>query len=82
MSGHLCMEPPCTAVPFSKPNELAATNAKHMINNARGMPLPIQMHVKGGSDFQYLFTHGGQPCMDGQLSMIFRCMAVRPIETH
>ena len=48
-----------SCAPILKPNEQVATHAKHMINNARAMPLPIQMHVKGGSDFQCVVTHGG-----------------------
>ena len=81
MGGHLCMEPHVSLSSLSKPNEQEATHAKHMIKNTRGMPLPIQMHVKGGSDFQCVVPHGGQLCMEGQW-MEPPCMAVHSIETQ
>ena len=68
--------------PLSKSNEQAATHTKQMINNAKGMPLPIKMHVKGGPDFQNVATYGGQPSMDGQKCIKPPCMAVCPIETQ
>ena len=59
-------------VSLSSPFETQRTGGNsyyNMINNARGMPLPIQMHAKGGSDFQCVVTHGWQPCMRGHLCM-------------
>ena len=46
---------PVQLSPLSKSNEQAATHTKQMINNAKGMPLPVKMHVKGGPDFPYLW---------------------------
>ena len=38
MGGHLCMEPPCTAVSAIVTNKQMSTDAKHTVNDPRGTP--------------------------------------------
>ena len=58
-----------------KRNRQAVAYAKHFVNNPRGMFLPTYMHLKGGTHFQFVVSHDGQPCMAGQLCMEPPCMA-------
>ena len=61
-----------------KRNKQAVAYAKHMVNNPRGMFLPTHMLLKGGTDFRFVVSHGGQLCMAGQLCMEPPCMAAPP----
>ena len=65
-----------------KRNKQAVAYAKHMVNNPRGMFLPTYTPLKGGTHFQFVVSHGGQPCMARHLCMEPSCMAVPPIETQ
>ena len=56
--------------------------AKHTVNNPRGTFLPTHMFLKGGTDFQFVVSNGGQPCMGRHVYMEPPCTVVRPIETQ
>ena len=65
-----------------KRNKRAVAYVKHMVNNARGTFLPTHMLLKGGTDFQFVVSHGGQPCMGGHLCMEPPCVVVPLFETQ
>ena len=79
-----CPPPPPPPPPLSKHKEQVETHAKHMVNNpGRGAcSLPIFMHLKGGTNFQCVISHGGQPCMGRHVYMEPTCTTVRSIETQ
>ena len=65
-----------------KRNKHAVAYAKHMVNNPRGTFLPTHMLFKGGTDFQFMVSHGGELCMTGQIFMEPLMHGCPPIETQ
>ena len=69
MGRHLRMEPHVSLSPLSKYKGQVETHAKNIVNNPRGM-LHTHLHaLEGGTNFQCVVSHGGQPYMGRHVCM-------------
>ena len=78
--GHPCMEPPCTTVCTIETQQTDVNRCKTYGREPEGYAIYAN-RFKCGTDFQYVVSHGGQPCLARHLCMEPPCTAVRTIET-
>ena len=74
--------PMCRCPPFRNTKNRWKLMLNTWLTTRGACSLPIYMHLKGGTNFGYVVSHGGQLCMAGQLCMEAQCMVVPPIETQ